>query len=106
MKNDTKPIGSEIDHTRAVASARETMERWRLMNYHTDEAHLARAYLDLCERVLPKLRREHAMYPGGDGWNYGCDKRPCAMGHGPKSVCDCGADEANALIDAVIGKRP
>lgn len=81
---------SEIDHAYAARIAKRLLEM-----EHVDDTELAqdvaRHYLDLIERVLPSLRREHVAQN---------DPYPeCPTPHG----CDCGADEHNAIIDAIIG---
>ncbi len=50
--------------------------------------------------VLQKLRREHHVCDG-DNW-FSCPKSGRCLRDDHSDQCDCGADEANNLIDAVL----
>ena len=50
--------------------------------------------------ALQKLRREHHVCEE-DNW-FSCPKSGQCLKDGHSDQCDCGADEANSLIDAVL----
>lgn len=54
---------------------------------------------------LAKLAHRSHFWVDGDNW-YSCPKAPdgCDDESKPKNVCDCGADEHNAKVDALLAQ--
>ena len=90
---------SEIDHARAMKAAKEILDD-RVVNsvevvIECDAGRafkIVEAYVDLIERVLPKLRGIHVDDCASHG-GLPCDNPD-----------QCGKFERDALIDSVIGK--
>ena len=83
--------GEKLRHSEFVLTFRDTVER---------ERKLARAYLDLIERVLPKLRLPHEV-PCVHG--YTSEPLRSDVNPQPDDPCTCGASAHNAIIDEVMG---
>lgn len=102
---------SEIDHARALIAARHVAAESAAFEAGVVKLHgvvavqIARAYLDLVERVLPELRRKHG-FVRDTFENSGVAQCMLLCAGWPEHMrqCTCGTDAHNALIDNVIGK--
>ena len=88
----------EVDDYTIVTCANPFCDLWRIAiraeqwNNRPIEQQLVDA--------LQKLRREHHVCEE-DNW-FSCPKSGQCLKDGHSDQCDCGADEANSLIDAVL----
>ena len=75
--------------------------KWVLLNkgWITERAALL-AVLRRCAETLDDLHRGHD-YVDGDCW-YSCPKHHEYCGDKDRTICECGADKVNAIIDAAL----